>query len=146
LAFDAQGNLVHSRETPEGHLILADRQGSIWVGAEIIRKYTKEGKLLGEVIKRVPEANPPAGKYAPETPLIVGRVEGGDFDEDAREIYVSDNLLRGRVMVFDMDTGVFKRGWGAYGKPLSEITSSSERYDPKAPPARNFLGHITLAV
>jgi hypothetical protein len=35
---------------------------------------------------------------------------------------------------------------GAYGKPLSEITASTERYDPKAPPARNFRGHITLAI
>jgi hypothetical protein len=146
LAFDSQGNLVHSWNTPEGHLILTDRQGSVWVGAEIMRKYTKDGKLLGEIVKRVPENNPPAGKYPPETPLLIGRVEGGDFDEDAREIYVSDNYLRGRVLVFDMDNGAFKRGWGAYGKPLSEIAASTERYDPNATPARNFLGHITLAL
>ena len=146
LAFDTQGNLVHSWDTPEGHLILVDKQGSVWVGAEIVRKYTKEGKLLAEVVKRVPETNPPAGKYSPDTPLLIGRVEGGDFDEDAREIYISDNYMKGRILVFDMDTGSFKRGWGAYGKPLSEITASTERYDPKAPPARNFLGHITLGI
>jgi hypothetical protein len=146
LAFDMEGNLVRSWDTPEGHLILVDRQGSVWVGSEIMRKYTKDGKPIAEVVERVPEANPPAGKYPSETPLLVGRVEGGDFDEDASEIYISDNYMRGRVLVFNMDNGAFKRGWGAYGKPLAEITASTERYDPKAPPAKNFLGHITLAI
>jgi sugar lactone lactonase YvrE len=146
LAFDTQGNLVRSWDTPEGHLILVDRAGSVWVGAEMMRKYAKDGKLLSEPIKRVPELNPPAGQYPADTPLLVGRVEGGDFDEDAREIYISDSHLRGRILVFDMDKGTFKRGWGAYGKPLKEITASTQRYDPKAPPARDFLGHVTIAI
>src|SRR5438093_2626208 len=128
LAFDTQGNLVHSWETPEGHLILVDRAGFVWVGSEIVRKYTKDGKLVAEVIKRIPETTAPAGKYGPDTPLVVGRVDGGDFDEAAREIYISDNHFRGRVLVFDMDTGGFKRGWGAYGKPLKDILSSMDRY------------------
>jgi hypothetical protein len=146
LAFDTQGDMVRSWDAPEGHLILVDRQGFVWVGSEIMRKYTKDGKLAGEPVKRIPEANAPAGKYPPDTPLIVGRVEGGDFDEDAKEIYISDNHFRGRVLVFDMETGAFKRGWGAYGKPLKEIAASMERYDPKAPPAKDFLGHVTIAV
>src|SRR5262245_61585305 len=41
LAFDAQGDLVHSWDTTEGHLILADRQGFIWVGSDALRKFTK---------------------------------------------------------------------------------------------------------
>ena len=41
----------------------------------------------------------------------------------------------------------FKRGWGAYGKPLSEINMNpTERYDPKNPPAKDFMGHLTLSV
>ena len=53
--------------------------------------------------------------------MLVGRVEGGYFDEPARELYITDSYLRGRVLVFDMDTMAFKRGWGAYGKPLKDI-------------------------
>jgi len=46
-----------------------------------------------------------------------------------------------------MDTLKFKRGWGAYGKPLNQITFvPNAKYDPKAPPAKDFLGHITLTV
>ena len=28
-----------------------------------------------------------------------------------------------RLLIYDMDTGVFKRGWGGHGMPLSEITN-----------------------
>jgi len=54
---------------------------------------------------------------------------------------------RGRILVFDMDTLKFKRGWGAYGKPLSEIKfDPNAKYDPKGPPAKDFLGHLTITV
>ena len=80
--------------------------------------------------------------------MIVGRIEGGYFDEAAREIYVTDSYLRGRVLVFNMDTMAFKRGWGAYGKPLKDIPvgGPAPKYDPKAPPAKDFIGHLTVAV
>src|SRR6266705_222656 len=51
-----------------------------------------------------------------------------DFDEDAREIYIPDGFLNKRVLVYDMDTGAFKRGWGGHGLPLSEIDN-----DPTLP-------------
>ena len=95
-----------------------------------MRKYTKDGKLLG-AIERVPVANPKPGDYPADSPVIVGRIEGGEFDENARELYVTDSYLRGRVLVFDMDTMKFKRGWGAYGKPLNQITFvPNAKYDP----------------
>jgi sugar lactone lactonase YvrE len=149
LAFDQQGNLLkhwNQADKIDGHLILADKAGNIWVGSDTMRKYNQDGKLLG-AIERVPAGNPKVGDFPPQTPMFVGRVEGGEFDEDARELFVTDGYMRGRVLVFDMDTMKFKRGWGAYGKPLSEI-----QFDPKAkyvqngPPPKDFLGHITLTV
>jgi hypothetical protein len=149
LAFDMQGNLLHhwnQADKVDGHLILTDKAGNVWVGSDTMRKYTKEGKLLG-AIERVPESNPKPGAFPADTQMIVGRIEGGEFDEDARELFVTDSYLRGRVLVFDMDTMKFKRGWGAYGKPLGEIAMNpSGKYDPKGPPAKDFLGHITLTV
>ena len=50
--------------------------------------------------------------------MIVGGLEEIRIDEAANEIYVADNYLGGRVLVFDLNTLAFKRGWGAYGKPL----------------------------
>src|SRR5439155_15045974 len=57
-------------------------------------------------------------KYPPTTPMIVGQIEEIRIDEPSRELYAADSYLGGRVMVFDLDTLAFKRGWGAYGDKL----------------------------
>jgi hypothetical protein len=43
--------------------------------------------------------------------MVVGGIEGGEFLVSVRELFITDNYLRGRVLVFDMDTLKFKRGW-----------------------------------
>lgn len=85
-------------------------------------------------------------KYPPTTPMIVGGIEEIRIDEPANEIYVADNYLGGRVMVFSLDAFAFKRGWGAYGHRLSEITTNDadRAYTPNGPMPREFRGHLTL--
>jgi hypothetical protein len=87
-------------------------------------------------------------KYPPTTPMIVGGIEEVRLDEPAHELYAADNYLGGRVMVFDMDTFKFKRGWGAYGHKLSEITTDDKdrAYTPGGPEPKEFRGHLTLNV
>ena len=94
-------------------------------------------------------------KYPPTTPMIVGGIEEVRLDEPAHELYTADNYLGGRVMVFDIDTFKFKRGWGAYGHKLSEITTDDKDRDyhpngpepkgvPQSPHAQHFEGWIGL--
>ena len=87
-------------------------------------------------------------KYPPTTPMIVGGIEEIRLDEPARELYAADNYLGGRVMVFDLDTLQFKRGWGAYGHTLAEITTKDEdrAYTPGGPMPKEFRGHLTLNI
>ncbi|HVZ17818.1 MAG TPA: hypothetical protein VG897_11915 [Terriglobales bacterium] len=87
-------------------------------------------------------------KYPPTTPMIVGGIEEIRLDEPAREMYVADNYLGGRVMVFDMDTLQFKRGWGAYGHKLNQITTDDKdrAYTPGGPEPKEFRGHLTLNI
>jgi len=87
-------------------------------------------------------------KYPPTTPMIVGGIEEIRIDERAHELYAADNYLGGRVMVFDLETLAFKRGWGAYGHALSEITTSDgdRAYTPGGPMPKEFRGHLTLNV
>jgi hypothetical protein len=87
-------------------------------------------------------------KYPPTTPMIVGGLEEIRLDEPARELYAADNYLGGRVMVFDLDTFAFKRGWGAYGHALSEMSSNDadRAYTPGGPEPREFRGHLTLNI
>jgi DNA-binding beta-propeller fold protein YncE len=87
-------------------------------------------------------------KYPPTTPMIVGGIEEVRLDEPNHELYAADNYLGGRVMVFDLDTFKFKRGWGAYGHTLSEITTDDKdrEYTPGGPMPKEFRGHLTLNV
>src|SRR5215471_18522206 len=85
-------------------------------------------------------------KYPPTTPMIVGGIEEIRTDDAVNEIYVADNAFGGRVMVFSLDTFEFKRGWGAYGHKLSEISTKPEdhAYRPNGPMAKEFVGHLTF--
>ena len=85
-------------------------------------------------------------KYPPTTPMIVGGIEEIRLDEAANELYAADNYLGGRVMVFDLNTFAFKRGWGAYGHKLSDITTSDadRAYTPGGAMPKEFRGHLTL--
>ncbi len=87
-------------------------------------------------------------KYPPSTPMIVGGLEEIRIIEADNEMYVADNYLGGRILVFDLDTFEFKRGWGAYGKPLAEISTddADHAYTPNGPMPPDFVGHLTLNV
>jgi hypothetical protein len=87
-------------------------------------------------------------KYPATTPMIVGQIEEVRLDEPARELYCADSYLGGRVMVFDLDTFAFKRGWGAYGHTLAEITTDDKdrEYTPGGPEPKEFRNHLTLQV
>jgi hypothetical protein len=87
-------------------------------------------------------------KYPPTTPMIVGGLEEIRLDETAHELYAADNYLGGRVMVFDLDTFQFKRGWGAYGHALSEMSEDDvdRAYTPGGPEPKEFRGHLTLNI
>ena len=87
-------------------------------------------------------------KYPPTTPMIVGNIEEVRIADKDHELYCSDSYLGGRVMVFDLDTLAFKRGWGAYGHKLSEITTDDKdrEYKPGGPEPKEFRGHLTLNI
>jgi DNA-binding beta-propeller fold protein YncE len=77
-----------------------------------------------------------------------GKVEGSDsktglnrpagvrVDPAANEVYVADGLGNHRVVVFDAETGAYKRHWGAYGDKPDDAALGP--YNSNAPPARQF--------
>ncbi len=159
---DKNGNVIGSIDPPQGHGMDVDSQGFLYLGNAVngmgnVRKYDpKTGQMLKE-LPRAPEnqpgnnAGPEAiaafrAKYPPTAPMIVGGLEEIRLDEPARELYAADNYLGGRVMVFDMDTFAFKRGWGAYGHKLTEITTdpADRAFVPSGPMPKEFRGHLTF--
>jgi hypothetical protein len=160
---DKEGTVIGSFDAMQGHGMDVDSQGFVYIGSNTVRKYEpKSGKMVME-LARVPEAQPGGGrgvdpaeqakrvaafraKYPPNTPMIVGGLEESRIDEPAREMWVADNYLGGRILVFDLQTFAFKRGWGAYGKPLSEISlnDADHDYKPNGPMPKDFAGHLTF--
>ena len=135
LEFDPDGNLVghwggpgDGYDWPESnHGITIDPKDNIWIGGNggddaHILKFTRDGKFLKQFGK--PGARRASGLHREgarsssadsHDKKNFGRVAKISFDAAANEAYVADGYLNKRVAVLDIDTGAFKRYWGAYG-------------------------------
>ena len=58
------------------------------------------------------------------------------IDPSANEAYIADGYGNRRVIVFDADTGKYKRHWGAYGSKPDDAPVGA--YDPAVPPSKHF--------
>ncbi len=166
--FDSEGNLLSSWGGPEfvpewpilEHGLFIDAGGNFWIGGNY-----RSGPNNGLLAAPIP---PPAElrsdrhvlKFSPDKELLLTIGEPSNspvnnqdttmlgapseifVDDEASELYVADGYMNRRVVVYDSNTGAFKRGWGAYGIPLSEIDNGpAPPYDP-AVPARQFRGPV----
>jgi DNA-binding beta-propeller fold protein YncE len=59
-----------------------------------------------------------------------------DVDAAGQEVYVADGFTNRRVVVFDAETGAYKRHWGAYGS--SSKVSDTTPDDSQVPPLKQF--------
>jgi len=115
------------------HGIRIDHKGFVWIGGNgnndgHILKFTPAGKFVLQIGKKGPQTN--SGDLT-----RLGRPADTAFDPATNEVYVADGYHNHRVIVFDADTGAFKRMWGAYGKPPTDEKIS---YNPAAPPPQVF--------
>jgi DNA-binding beta-propeller fold protein YncE len=162
LEFDPEGNLVgHWGGKGQGydwpssnHGITADPKDNIWIGGNggddaHMLKFTRDGKFLKQFgkpgVRRAADWTEKEPKFAggSHDKQNFGRVAKIAFDSAANEVYVADGYLNKRVAVIDMDSGEFKRYWGAYGNKPDDADLG--RYDPKAPPAQQFRNPVHCA-
>ncbi|MGH9322063.1 MAG: hypothetical protein ACRD21_26190, partial [Vicinamibacteria bacterium] len=162
LEFDPEGNLVGHWGGPgqgydwpsSNHGITLDHKDNVWIGGNggddaHMLKFTRDGKFLKQFGK--PGVHRASG-YTEKEPKWkadshdkenFGRVAKIAFDPNANEAYVSDGYLNKRVAVIDMDTGAFKRYWGAYGNKPEDTDLG--RYNPDDPPAQQFRNPVHCA-
>jgi DNA-binding beta-propeller fold protein YncE len=102
----------------------------------MIMKFTQDGKFLMQVGK------PGASKGSNDVENL--RLPAKIFvDRKTNEVYVADGYGNHRVIVFDADTGKYKRHWGAYGKMPDDAPLGP--YNPDAPPAQQFRNPVHCA-
>jgi DNA-binding beta-propeller fold protein YncE len=102
----------------------------------MVLKFTRDGKFLMQIGK------PRSSKGSNDIANL--RLPAKTFiDKQTNEVYVADGYGNHRVIVFDADTGVYKRHWGAYGNKPDDVDLGP--YDPKAPPAKQFRNPVHCA-
>ena len=130
LEFDTGGKLLGSwggdstgYDWPEReHGIYVDAKGFVWIsgnggwpkpsapgsGDDMILKFTAEGKLVRQIGRRGQSTGnaDTANVHQPADVFL---------HAPTNELYVADGYGNQRVVVFDADSGQFKRTWGAFG-------------------------------
>ncbi len=102
----------------------------------MVLKFTQDGKFLMQIGK------PGQSKGSNDTENL--RLPAKTtIDKVANELYVSDGYGNHRVIVYDADTGKYKRHWGAYGHKPEDVDLG--RYDPSAPPPQQFRNPVHCA-
>ena len=136
LVYSPAGNMIRSWGGPgagydwpeSNHGITIDHKGSIWLAGNgtkdtQVLKFSNDGKFLMQLGKHgVHNGSNDLENFWQPTKISV--------DPTTNEVYIADGYGNRRVIVFDADSGKYKRHWGAYGnKPTDEKTPP---YDPAA--------------
>jgi DNA-binding beta-propeller fold protein YncE len=158
LEFDQAGNLISHWGGPgEGFewpqstgAISIDHKGNVWIAAAG-QPEPAAGRTAAPTTPRPQDAHVIKFSRTGQFLLQIGRagkVEGSDgktglnrpagarVDPATNEVYVADGFGNRRIVVFDADTGAYKRHWGAYGEKPDDATLGP--YDSNAPPAKQF--------
>jgi DNA-binding beta-propeller fold protein YncE len=102
----------------------------------MILKFTQEGKFLMQIGK------PGQSKGSNDVENLKGPAKIF-VDPKTNEVYVADGYGNHRVIVFDGETGKYKRHWGAYGKTPDDTRLPP--YKPDDPPAQQFRNPVHCA-
>ena len=149
IAFNPTGEVIHAwggptwdRETAEWvepeegwpaneHGMFVDYQDNVWIAGNgmsdhVVLKFTPEGERL----LLIGEWEQTGGSNDTQH---LGRPADITVDPETHEVYIADGYLNRRVIVFDADTGEYKRHWGAFGNVPDDSVDTSE-YLPDADP------------
>ena len=103
----------------------------------MIMKFTQDGKFLMQIGK----SGQSHGSNDTENLGLPAKIF---VDAKTNEVYVADGYGNKRVIVFDAETGKYKRHWGAYGNKPDDTPLG--RYNPNDPPAQQFRNPVHCAM
>ena len=147
IEFDEQGNFLQAWGGPgQGfdwpaveHGIYVDPKGNVWIGGNgptdhHLVKFTKQGRFIMQLGKKG------ASKGNADTANVKGAADTF-VHTPTNELFVADGYGNRRVIVFDADTGAFKRMWGAFGnKPVDELPEPPKVPEDRRIPAKEATG------
>jgi DNA-binding beta-propeller fold protein YncE len=166
LEFNEAGDLIGHWGGPgqgydwpsSNHGITVDYKGNVWIGGNgrgqqpaalaadeskmsaagavhdsMVLKFTQDGKFLMQIGKpgKSKGSNDTENLRLPAKTMV---------DPKTNELYVADGYGNRRVIVFDADSGQYKRHWGAYGHKPDDTNLGP--YKPNDPPAQQFRNPV----
>jgi len=151
LEFDSTGKFIQAWGGPgtgydwpdQEHGIYIDDTDNVWIGGSarpalpgpgpgnvrsdnMLLKFTNKGKFVMQIGHRDQSTgnNDTKNLYAPTDVVIYPKTN---------EAFVSDGYINRRVIVFDADTGAFKRMWGAFGNVPTDSPDQLKKARTPAP-------------
>jgi len=144
MQFDPSGRLLQSWDGPgngyewplpnDEHGIFVDHKDNVWIAGRgangtsenQILKFDSRGKFLLQIGRR--------GRGTGSNDVAnLGQPADMAVYPQTNEVFVADGYGNRRIVVFDADTGIYKRHWGAYGnKPDDAAARTTSTQGPGA--------------
>ena len=151
IEFTAEGRFVKAWGGPgqgyewpgSEHGIYVDPKGFVWVGGNgtndhQILKFTRDGKFVMQIGR--------AGKSRGNSDTENLNQPADTFvHSPTNELVVADGYGNRRIIVFDADTGKFKRMWGAFGNRPSDDPPNPAPADADPKGASQFVQPVHAA-
>jgi hypothetical protein len=145
LEFDAAGKYVQGWNlTGDGyealqqvHGIFVDHRDNVWISSERqgdnhILKFDRAGKFKLQIGRK-------GQSQGSNDTANVNRAADMFVWPKTNELFVADGYGNRRVVVFDAETGAYKRHWGAYGKRPADLPLLADKEGLIANPAEFYL-------
>ncbi len=174
IEFDIHGNVLRAWGGPgyvpgwptTPHGICVDKKGNVWIGgvgspwnfdpgmpkttaAQLwdrqVLKFSSDGKQLLQIGQ---QSN---ARVNNQDTTLMGAPSAIKVEDATDEVYIADGFLNRRIVVYDSNTGAFKRGWGAYGISLSKVDNSDlsvfpASRDPLSSRSTQFRGLTDITI
>ena len=156
MEFDPSGKLVQSwsgagpgYEWPllnDEHGIFVDHKNNVWIAGRgangntenQILKFDHHGKFLLQIGHRG------KGTGSNDTANLGQPADVATY-RGTNEVFVADGYGNRRVIVFDADTGAYKRHWGAYGNKPDDAASKTPVHQGPGDPQFNQVHHLRIS-
>jgi DNA-binding beta-propeller fold protein YncE len=161
IEFDAQGNVVQAwggpatpvlqkgasgevYEWPDNeHGIFVDHKDNVWITGNgdkdgQILKFTKSGKFLLQI------GHNGKSRGSNDTENL-GRPAALVVWPATNEVFVADGYANRRVVVYDAETGAYKRHWGAYGKKPDDASPRTRVLEGDGAPQFNLVHGLRIS-
>jgi DNA-binding beta-propeller fold protein YncE len=151
MEFDSSGNFIQGWGGPgpgydwpeREHGITIDYRGNVWISGEgkkdnFFLKFTKTGKFLLQIghVGKSTGSNDTENLNAATKAFVYPKTN---------EVFIADGYINRRVIVFDADTGAFKRLWGAYGNKPDDSVPRTPPFEGPAPRQFNNVHGILIS-